>query len=264
MIRRKYIWPVLCVFAAILGSSPLAAHPHVWVTMSTEIMRKPDPAYFSKPADQKRGQEGVIARVTWVFDDAYSAYSVIDMKKGTDGLPLQSALDQFGQEVLTNLKKVDYYTALRYNITNQADEWADITERYVPTLKVFYKNDRLKMVFDVLMTEKTSDFAAELSQNQWQAELRIFDPSYFISMEYRAEDAVTFSPDLARICQADVSYPSDSMQEQMLIEMAKNPVNYEYDGEDNQNIGMGALYAPIAKIQCQPIGRGPIGRGPTG
>lgn len=254
MIRTKYIWPVLCFFAVILGSSPLAAHPHVWITMAAEIMRKPDPAYFATEADQIRGQEGVIARVTWVFDDAYSAYSVIDMKKGADGMPLQSSLDLFANEVLKNLKTVDYYTSLRYNITNQADEWSDLPERYVPTLKVSYENDRLKMVFDVLLTESSRDFATELSDNQWQAELRIFDPSYFISMEYRAEQAVTFSADLAKTCQADVSYPSDEMQEQMLIEMAKNPVTYDSMGEDNQNIGMGALYAPIAKIQCQPTG----------
>lgn len=60
----KYrILPALAALAVLLGAVPVCAHPHVWVTMKSEVVYGPDGKV-----------KGI--RHAWTFDDMFSAFAV--------------------------------------------------------------------------------------------------------------------------------------------------------------------------------------------
>ncbi|MEE1657483.1 DUF1007 family protein [Microvirga sp. CF3062] len=81
-------------------SSPVIAHPHVWVTAKAEIVFAPDGKVTG-------------VRHHWTFDEAYTAYVTQGLDKNGDGKLAPEELQELADENAASLNEFDYFTVLK-------------------------------------------------------------------------------------------------------------------------------------------------------
>lgn len=81
-------------------SSPVLAHPHVWVTAKAEIVFSPDGRVTG-------------VRHHWTFDEAYTAYVTQGLDKNDDGKLTPEELQELADENAASLNEFDYFTVLK-------------------------------------------------------------------------------------------------------------------------------------------------------
>src|SRR5215475_14549561 len=88
------------LFAALLslGASGLArAHPHVWVTMQTELVYAPDGSITG-------------IRHAWSFDDMFSTFATQGLESKEKGKFTREELAPLAKVNVESLKEFDYFT----------------------------------------------------------------------------------------------------------------------------------------------------------
>ena len=81
-------------------SSPVLAHPHVWVTAKAEIVFASDGKVTG-------------VRHHWTFDEAYTAYVTQGLDKNNDGKLAPEELQELADENAASLNEFDYFTVLK-------------------------------------------------------------------------------------------------------------------------------------------------------
>ena len=87
----------LALLALIGAVGTAAAHPHVWVTMKTEVVYAPDGSVTG-------------VRQAWTFDEAFTAFALQGMERNKDGSYPDSVLKPLAEVNVTSLKEYDYFT----------------------------------------------------------------------------------------------------------------------------------------------------------
>jgi ABC-type uncharacterized transport system substrate-binding protein len=85
------------VLAALAFAVPAQAHPHVWVTMKSEIVYAPDGSAIG-------------IRHHWAFDDGFSAYAVQGIPSKVKGQFTRADLAPLAKINVESLKEFDYFT----------------------------------------------------------------------------------------------------------------------------------------------------------
>ena len=131
------------------------AHPHVWVTMQTELIYAPDGSITG-------------IRHHWNFDDMFSAFAVQGLEGKEKGKFTREELAPIAKENIESLKDDDYFTYVSAD-GNEApladpppDYWLD------------YKDDIVTLNFTLLLKQPAKAKALKIE---------IYDPSYFIDFE---------------------------------------------------------------------------------
>jgi ABC-type uncharacterized transport system substrate-binding protein len=81
-------------------SSPVLAHPHVWVTTKAEVVFAPDGKVTG-------------VRHNWTFDEAYTAYVTQGLDKNGDGKLTPEELQELADENAASLNEFNYFTVLK-------------------------------------------------------------------------------------------------------------------------------------------------------
>ncbi len=105
---------------ACLAASAAQAHPHVWVTMKSEVV------YGANGA-----ATGV--RHAWTFDDMFSTFATQGLDSKEKGKFTREELAPLAQVNIESLKEFDYFTKLRMNGKNAefsppADYYLEFTD----------------------------------------------------------------------------------------------------------------------------------------
>src|SRR5499427_1516055 len=82
---------------ALLAAAPADAHPHVWVTMKSEIVYAADGT-----------ATGI--RHAWTFDDMFSTYATQGLESKEKGKFTREELAPLAQVNVDSLKEFDYFT----------------------------------------------------------------------------------------------------------------------------------------------------------
>jgi ABC-type uncharacterized transport system substrate-binding protein len=143
-------------------TTPAGAHPHVWVTVRSEIAFTPD---------------GKVAAVVhdWVFDEMYSSFA-------TQGLAPAGQLvkrEQFAplaKENAGSLAEIGYFTTLK--IGGKAVDFGSVTDYWMQE-----RPDHLVEFHVTLPLKSPTPVSKFLS-------LRVADPEYFIDFEFDDRDPV--------------------------------------------------------------------------
>lgn len=102
MIHRN----VICVLAACAGlsiaSAPTHAHPHVWVTVKSELVYAPDGAVTG-------------VRHAWTFDDMFSVFATQGIESKKKGEFTREELAPLAEVNVTSLKEYDFFTYAKAN-----------------------------------------------------------------------------------------------------------------------------------------------------
>lgn len=142
---------------------PARAHPHVWVTMKTELIYAPDGAITG-------------VRHTWAFDEMYSAFATQGVDQRTKGVFTRDELAPLAKVNMDSLKEFGYFTFVTADgkkiplFGPPADYWLD-DDGTVLTLH---------FTLPFIQPVKAKNLLVE-----------IYDPTIYVDFEFAKEDPVS-------------------------------------------------------------------------
>lgn len=170
---------LLIALTTLVFVHPAGAHPHVWVTMQTELVYAPDGSITG-------------VRHHWAFDDMFSAFATQGLDSKEKGKFTREELASLAKVNVESLKEYDYFTyatadGVKTPLTEPApDYWLD------------YKDEVLTLNFTLPF--KTPVKAKELK-------LEVYDPTIFVDFSWAKDAPVQLVG--APHCKADVVKPRE-------------------------------------------------------
>ena len=210
-MRRPLCW--LLLTAALALVAPAAeAHPHVWITATSEVIYAPDGAITG-------------VRHAWTFDDMFSTYALQGIETKTKGVYSREELGPLAQTNVESLKEFAYFTFAKAD--GKKAKFQEPVDYFLE-----YKDGLLILHFTLPLT--TPAKPKELA-------LEVFDPSFFIDFKFADKDPVRLVGAPAA-CHLNFKRPNDgTVNAQALGE--QNFLN-----GDNSNFG--ALFANKITVAC--------------
>ncbi len=161
MIARHLQLLFALLAALLIASAPAAAHPHVWITASAEVVY---------------GSDGLATAVrhTWVFDEMYSSFATQDLPSKEKGKFTREELADLAQVNMDSLKDYEFFTFVtadgkKLAFSGPTDYWLE------------YKDSVLTLRF-------TLPLAAPARAGKLNVE--IYDPEYFVDFTFAEKDPV--------------------------------------------------------------------------
>jgi ABC-type uncharacterized transport system substrate-binding protein len=145
------------LFFAIAGEA--SAHPHVWVTMKSELVYAADGSVMG-------------VRHAWTFDDMFSTYATQGLESKKKGAFTREELEPLAKVNVESLKEYDYFTIAYVNgkkaaLKEPEDYWLDFTD-------------------GVLTLHFTLSFVSPVKAQNLDVEM--YDPSFFVDFSFAAKD----------------------------------------------------------------------------
>jgi len=179
MTRRFHLalWLLVGLFAAAAGRAQ--AHPHVWVTVKSEVVYAAD---------------GTVTGVqhAWTFDDMFSAFATQGLESKKKGQFTREELQPLAEVNVTSLKDFDFFTNAKTDGKKAA--FSDPVDYYLE-----FKDNVLTLHF--MLPLKTPVKAKHL-------QLDIYDPTYFVDFSFDEKDPVALKGAPAA-CKLAVARPND-------------------------------------------------------
>jgi ABC-type uncharacterized transport system substrate-binding protein len=170
---------VLAAFVSLLIAGPVHAHPHVWVTMHTELVYAPD------------GKVTGI-RHAWSFDDMFSTFATQGLESKEKGKFTRAELAPLAKVNVESLKEFDYFTYATADGTK-----AELTDP-APDYWLDYADSILTLHF-------TLPFKKAVKAKELKVE--IYDPTIFVDFSFAKERPVQLVG--AAKCKLDVALPRE-------------------------------------------------------
>ena len=161
-ILRRLTAPLLLLGTLMLASGAANAHPHVWITATSELIYAPDGSLTG-------------VRHAWTFDDMFAAYALQGIETKTKGVYTREELAPLAQTNAESLKEYAYFTFARAD--GKKEKFVDPVDYYLD-----YKDTHLTLHF-------TLPLKAPVKPKQLM--LEVFDASFFIDFAFADKDPVT-------------------------------------------------------------------------
>ncbi len=216
---KRYAALLACGILCVSGSAA-QAHPHVWVSMRSDIVFTDD---------------GLIKGVNleWVFDDNYTQMALDGLDTDGDGVYSQTELDPLTKENINSLKDYDYFTVIRGG--GKKLEIGEVTE-----FGQIWSNERLSLHFHVPLK-------APFDPRKDEFMVKVYDPDFFIAMDYSADDPVSVIGAIPASCKLNVKpVPTDAELEQTRLMLSTKGKDWKPETEED----FGAMFAQPVAIEC--------------
>ncbi len=204
----------LAMLFAIAVIAPARAHPHVWVTMHTELVYAPD---------------GSITGIhhAWSFDDMFSTFATQGLESKEKGKFTREELAPLAKVNVESLKEYDYFTyatadGKQTELTDPApDYWLDYADQ-------------------VLTLNFTLPFKAPVKAKELKIE--IYDPTIFVDFSFAKDNPAQLVG--APKCKLDVALPRE-----MTFAEGKKLSEIPAD-QPNTTMAWGAQFASKLLVHC--------------
>jgi ABC-type uncharacterized transport system substrate-binding protein len=162
MSLNHLLYPVVLLCAAIGLARAAAAHPHVWATVTSELVYASDGSVTG-------------VRQHWAFDDMYSAFAVQGLQGKEKG--------KFSREELAPLAKINI---------EELKESAYFTFATADGKKVAFADPRRDYWLDYKDGLLTLSFTLPFKQPVKAKDLKVevYDPTYFVAFELAKKSPV--------------------------------------------------------------------------
>lgn len=200
-------------FTLAFGANGAWAHPHVFVTIKSEIVH-----------DAEGKVTGI--RHAWTFDDMFSTYATQGLDSKQQGVFTREELAPLAEVNVTSMKEFDFFTQGKLN--GQKIEFSDPKDYWLD-----YTNQELTLHFTLPV--KTPVKVQDLNFD-------IYDPVYFVSFELAGKDPVTLVAAPAN-CKLAIAKPNDTGA-------AKNLSESAFSQMDPKN-PFGTQFANKISVKCQ-------------
>lgn len=211
----NHIARTLIAAAAFMGIAltQASAHPHVFVTIKSEIVY---------------GTDGAInaVRHAWTFDDMFSTYALQGLESKQKGVFTREELAPLAEVNVTSLKEYDYFTQGLVN--GKKIEFSGATDYWLE-----FKDSTLTLHFTLPVKAPVKAAAADLE---------IYDPAYFIDFSFVETNPVTLAG-APQQCKINIAKPGDSAAPQ-----GKRLSESFFNNPDSSQIG--AQYSNKIAVKC--------------
>jgi ABC-type uncharacterized transport system substrate-binding protein len=208
--RLLGLWLIAAAFA--FGATAAQAHPHVWITATSELIYAPDGS-----------MSGV--RHAWTFDDMFSAYALQGLETKTKGVYSREELGPLAQTNVESLKEFNFFTFAKAD--GKKAKFQEPIDYYLE-----YKDGTLTLHFTLML--KAPVKPRELV-------LDVFDPEFFIDFKLAEKDPIRLVGAPAA-CQMTLQRPSDGTAN------AQKLGEQSFLSGDNSNYG--AMFANKIRVEC--------------
>jgi ABC-type uncharacterized transport system substrate-binding protein len=210
-LRRLIGWLLLAA-ALVLSANGAQAHPHVWITATSELVYAPDGSITG-------------VRHAWTFDDMFSAYAVQGLEAKTKGAYSREELQPLAQTNVESLHEFGFFTFAKAD--GKKEKFQEPVDYFLD-----YKDSLLTLHF-------TLPLKAPVKSKQLT--LEVFDPEFFIDFTFAKTDPIKLVGAPAA-CQMTFQRPSDgTVSAQKLNEQT-------FMNGDNSNYG--ANFANKILVVC--------------
>src|SRR5579872_4552972 len=207
---------VLAALFALVLTARADAHPHVWVTMQTELIYSPD---------------GTIIGVqhTWAFDDMFSVFATQGLEGKTKGEFTREELAPLAKVNIDSLKEYDYFTYVTAD-----GKKAPLSDPPEGKYWLDFKDSILTLHFILPLKQpvKAKDLKIE-----------IYDPTIFVDFEF-AKDRPVSAANLPAQCKMTFERPRE-----MTYAEGKALSNIPAD-QPNTQMAWGAMFANKILVNC--------------
>jgi ABC-type uncharacterized transport system substrate-binding protein len=176
----RYAPAGFAVAALLLAAAPAAAHPHVWVTTTSEI------AY-------EAGRVAAVRHV-WTFDEGYTSFLVQGLDADGDGAYSSEELAELAEINATSLMDFDYFTFLKA-------DGAELGFAAPVDYRLTHDGLRATLHFTLPLAEPVAPKTALV--------LELYDPTFFVSFRMEDGDAAVALANGPEGCAVDVARASE-------------------------------------------------------
>ncbi len=195
-----------------LGARAADAHPHVWITATSELIYAPDGSITG-------------VRHAWTFDDMFSTYALQGIESKTKGVYSREELGPLAQTNVELLKEFGFFTFARADGKKA---------KFLEPVDYFLEHRDGLLTLHFTLPLKTPVKPKELA-------LEVFDPSFFVDFKFADKDPVRLVGAPAA-CQLSFQRPNDgTVSAQALGEQT-------FTNGDNSNFG--AMFANKIMVAC--------------
>jgi ABC-type uncharacterized transport system substrate-binding protein len=209
---RALLGLLLLAGGIVLGAGAAQAHPHVWITASSELIYAPDGSITG-------------VRHAWTFDDMFSTYALQGMETETKGVYSREELAPLAQTNVESLREFGFFTFAKAD--GKKEKFQEPVDYYLE-----YKDTLLTLHFTLPL--KTPVKPKQLA-------LEVFDPSFFIDFKLADKDPVRLVGAPAA-CQMKFERPNDGTAGAQKI----GEQNFLSGGNSNY----GAMFANKITVDC--------------
>jgi ABC-type uncharacterized transport system substrate-binding protein len=202
----------LLLLAAGNGAGTAHAHPHVWITATSELLYAPDGSITG-------------VRHAWTFDDMFSTYALQGMETKTKGVYSREELAPLAQTNVESLREFGFFTFAKAD--GKKEKFQEPVDYYLE-----YKDGLLVLHFTLPL--KTPVKPKQLA-------LEVFDPSFFIDFKLADKDPVRLVGAPAD-CRMKFQRPNDGTADAQMI----GEQNFLSGGNSNY----GAMFANKITVDC--------------
>ena len=212
-MKQKRSWLGLLLGGVLaFGANVAQAHPHVWISASSELVYAPDGSI-----------SGV--RHAWTFDDMFSTYALQGIETRVKGVYSREELAPLAQTNVESLKEFDFFTFGKAD--GKKEKFLEPVDHFLE-----YKDAALTLHFTLPL--KTPVKPKKLA-------LEVFDPAFFIDFKFADKDPIRLVGAPAA-CQMKFQRPNDGTA------TAQKLNEDSFASGDNSNYG--AMFANKITVEC--------------
>jgi len=178
--RRRLLVFSLVASLLVAASGRAEAHPHVWVTVKSEVVYASDGSVTG-------------VRHAWTFDDMFSAFATQGLDAKKKGEFTREELAPLAEVNVTSLKEFDFFTYAK--VDGKKTPFAEPVDYYLD-----YKDNVLTLNF--ILPLKTPAKSKSL-------QLDIYDPTYFVDFSFAEKEPVALKG-APSACKLAVLRPNES------------------------------------------------------
>ncbi len=192
MLHRASLWLLAAVAAALaIATGPASAHPHVWVTVKSELVYAPDGTLTG-------------VRHIWTFDDMFSVFATQGLEAKKKGEFTREELAPLAKVNVESLKEYDFFTYATAN--GKKVEFKDPPEGYY----LLYDPKETVLTLHFELPLKTPVKAQNLN-------IEVYDREYFVDFSLDEKDPIKLAGAPAQ-CKLTIGKPQEmgaALQQQL-------------------------------------------------
>jgi ABC-type uncharacterized transport system substrate-binding protein len=200
-MKYRLVSSLAALAGLLLAAGDALAHPHVWVTMKSELVYAADGTVTG-------------VRHAWTFDDMFSTFATQGIESKKKGEFTREELKPLAEVNVTSLKEFDFFTYAKAD--GRKAEFNEPTDYYLE-----FGNSVLTLNF--VLTLKKPVKAKSL-------QLEVYDPAYFVDFTFAEKDAVSLSgaPAGCRLNLAKPNDPGKPLDEAMFNKLSSENYGAQY------------------------------------
>ena len=211
-MMRQFSGVVLLAIALAVAPRIANAHPHVWITATSELIYAADGAITG-------------VRHAWTFDDMFSTYALQGMESKVKGVYTHEELAPLAQTNVESLKEFGFFTFAKADGKKQKfDEPVDYF--------LEFRDGLLTLHFTLPL--KTPVKSKELT-------LEVFDPTFFVDFKFAEQNPVRLVG-APTACQISFQRPNDGAASAQRLG--------EQTFMNGENSNFGAMFANKIAVAC--------------